>query len=100
RELRARCHVPVIMLTARNEEADRVIGLESGADDYLSKPFSSRELLARIRAQVRRARGQAGPPMKRIEVGGLVIDPAALRATLDGRPLALTSYEFTLLRVL
>ena len=57
RELRTRCDVPIIMVTARVEEADRVIGLEGGADDYVSKPFQSRELLARIRAQARRARG-------------------------------------------
>ena len=61
RELRARSDVPIIVLTARGEEADRVLGLELGADDYLAKPFSPRELLARIRAVVRRARGRAGP---------------------------------------
>ena len=100
RELRARRDVPVIMLTARVEEADRVMGLESGADDYVLKPFSSRELLARIRAVVRRARGQAGPSVRRVQVGGLTIDPAALTATLDGRLLDLTAYELSLLRVL
>jgi DNA-binding response OmpR family regulator len=100
RELRARCDVPVIMVTARGEEADRVLGLELGADDYIAKPFSSRELLARIRAVVRRARGRAGPPHERLEVGRLVVDTATLRATLDGETLALTTYEFNLLRVL
>ncbi|HEY3355725.1 MAG TPA: response regulator transcription factor [Polyangia bacterium] len=100
RELRARKDVPVIMVTARGEEADRVLGLELGADDYIAKPFSSRELLARIRAVVRRARGQAGPASRPVQVGGLVIDPGALRASLDGRVLPLTAYEFTLLRVL
>jgi DNA-binding response OmpR family regulator len=100
RELRARKDVPVIMVTARGEEADRVMGLELGADDYVAKPFSSRELLARVRAVVRRARGQAGPASRSVQVGGLVIDPGALRATLDGRVLPLTAYEFTLLRVL
>jgi DNA-binding response OmpR family regulator len=100
RELRARTDVPVIMLTARGEEADRVMGLEGGADDYLAKPFSPRELLARIRAVLRRTRGQAGPASKAIQVGGLHLDPAARRATLDGRELPLTGYEFTLLRVL
>lgn len=100
RELRTRSDVPVIILTARGEEADRVLGLELGADDYLAKPFSPRELLARIRAQVRRARGQVGPSSRTIEVGPLRIDPSAHAATLAGRELELTGYEFTLLRVL
>ncbi len=100
RELRERSDVPILVLTARGEEADRVLGLELGADDYLTKPFSPRELLARIQAQVRRARGQAGPPSRPIVVGGLVLDPAALRATLRGRELLLTTYEFQLLRAL
>ena len=65
REVRARSDVPVIVLTARGEEADRVMGLELGADDYLAKPFSPRELLARIRAVVRRAKGRAGPRARR-----------------------------------
>jgi two-component system, OmpR family, response regulator len=100
RELRARSDVPIVVLTARGEEADRVMGLELGADDYLPKPFSSRELLARIRAVVRRARGQAGPSLGVVRVGGLVVDPGARRATLDGRELALTGYEFDLLKAL
>ena len=70
RELRARIDVPIIMVTARGEEADRVLGLEVGADDYVTKPFSPRELLARIRANVRRVRGQAGPRRTTIQVGG------------------------------
>ncbi|MFE8602303.1 response regulator transcription factor [Archangium violaceum] len=100
RELRTRSDVPIIMLTARGEEADRVLGLESGADDYLAKPYSSRELLARIRAQVRRARGRAGPSSQPIQAGKLSLDPRSLSATLDGKVLPLTSYEFTLLRAL
>lgn len=99
RRVRERLDVPIIMLTARNEEADRVQGLEGGADDYVSKPFSSRELLARIRAQARRARGELGPRPTRIEVGPLAIDAGTLTATLNGRRLALTTHEFALLRV-
>ena len=100
RELRAHSDVPVIMLTARGEEADRVLGIESGADDYLAKPFSSRELVARIRAQVRRARGNMGPPKGVIRVGPLELNPRALSASIDGRSIPLTSSEFHLLRVL
>ena len=100
RELRARSDVPVIVLTARGEEADRVMGLELGADDYLGKPFSPRELLARIRAVVRRARGRAGPAQKMVRVGRLAVDPSARRATLGGKDLPLTGYEFSLLYAL
>jgi DNA-binding response OmpR family regulator len=100
RALRQRRDVPIIMLTARGEEADRVLGLESGADDYVAKPFSSRELLARIRAQVRRARGRSGPAERVLRVGELVLDTGALQATLGGREVLLTGYEFALLRAL
>jgi DNA-binding response OmpR family regulator len=100
RELRSRSDVPILILTARGEEADRVLGLELGADDYLTKPFSPRELLARIQAQVRRARGQAGPTSQPLVLGDLELDPGSLRATLAGRELSLTGYEFQLLRVL
>lgn len=99
REIRSRSDVPIIVLTARGEEADKVMGLELGADDYLAKPFSPRELLARIRALLRRVRGQAGPANRPVKAGPLELDPASRRATLDGRELELTSYEFTLLRV-
>ncbi len=99
--LRARCAVPIIIVTARSEEADRVLGLELGADDYVTKPFSARELLARIRAQVRRARGHIGPAAPAtMQVGGLMLDSARLLASLHGRPISLTAYEFALLRVL
>lgn len=100
RKIRERMDVPIIMVTARIEEADRVMGLEGGADDYVTKPFSSRELLARIRAHARRARGKAGPAAPRIEVGELVVDVSTMTATLRGKRLQLTTYEFSLLRVL
>ena len=99
--LRGESDVPIVMITARGEEADRVMGLELGADDYLPKPFSPRELLARIRALVRRSRGRAGPPAgRRVAVGALTVDAATREARLDGRALDLTSYEFSLLYVL
>lgn len=100
RELRARSDVPILVLTARGEEADRVMGLELGADDYLPKPFSPRELLARIRAVVRRAKGRAGPATAAVRVGPLVVDPASRRVTLAGKEIALTAYEFALLDAL
>ncbi|WP_146655104.1 response regulator transcription factor [Labilithrix luteola] len=99
RELRTRVDTPIIMVTARGEEADRVLGLEGGADDYIAKPFSSRELLARIRAHARRARGTIGP-RKELRVGRITVDTEAMKATLDGEALALTTYEFRLLKIL
>jgi len=100
RELRQRCHVPIIMVTARGEEADRVLGLEGGADDYVAKPFQSRELLARVRAQARRGRGEAGPKASRIAIGNLAIDASSMTATRDGQPIQLTTIEFQLLHAL
>jgi DNA-binding response OmpR family regulator len=100
RAVRARSDVPIIMVTARGDEVDRVLGLELGSDDYLTKPYSSRELLARIRAFVRRRRGQSGPHSQALRVGELELDSSAMRARLGGKELALTSYEFALLRAL
>lgn len=100
RRVRAQSDLPIVMLTARDEEADRVMGLELGADDYVTKPYSSRELLARVRALVRRRRGQAGPRARALEVGQLRLDPGSMQATLRGAPLHLTTHEFKLLYAL
>ncbi len=97
RQLRERTGAPILMVTARGDEADRVRGLEQGADDYIVKPFSSRELVARIRAQARRARGKNGPPSQRLHLGSLVVDATAMRITWQGAILPLTTYEFMLL---
>jgi two-component system, OmpR family, response regulator MtrA len=96
RRLRDSADVPILILTARDEEADRVIGLELGADDYLTKPFSPRELVARVRAVLRRA--EPGPPESRvIEVGELQVDLRTRSATFARSPLALRTLEFELL---
>jgi DNA-binding response OmpR family regulator len=100
REIRAQSHVPIVIITARVELADRVLGLELGADDYVTKPFSARELLARVQAVVRRAQGRAGPPPRELRVGPLSLDTASLSASLAGQPLTLTAYEFALLKAL
>jgi two-component system, OmpR family, response regulator len=103
RRLRAGSDVPIIMLTARGEELDKVLGLELGADDYITKPFSIREFRSRVRALLRRA----ALPQKRfprdaqvIESGDLRIDPAKRTVELDGEPVQLTYVEFELLRTL
>ncbi|HUQ91136.1 MAG TPA: response regulator transcription factor [Bryobacteraceae bacterium] len=104
RELRRRSDVPVLMLTALGEEPDRIAGLEVGADDYLPKTFSTRELLARLRAVLRRsiatARKQAEPQPMPVSVGDLWIDPAARTATLGGASLVLTPIEYDILLTL
>ena len=98
RRLRARSTVPIVMLTARDEEADRVAGLELGADDYVPKPFSPRELAARIKAVLRRTAGFETPA--RLALGELSIDRDAHEALLAGRPVELTGKEFDLLAFL
>jgi DNA-binding response OmpR family regulator len=100
RWLRQRLDTPIIMVTARREEADKVVGLDSGADDYVTKPFSTVELLSRIRAVVRRSRGLTGPAQRVLRVGPLTLEPTSLQATLSGRDLELTGYEFAVLRAL
>jgi DNA-binding response OmpR family regulator len=98
--MRERSDVPIIMVTARGSDDERVAGLELGADDYLAKPFNPRELLARIHALVRRERGQVGPQVRALTVGPLLLDAGHLRASLAGVALELTSHEFNLLYAL
>jgi two-component system response regulator RegX3 len=102
RRIRAASDVPIIMLTARDSEEDLVKGLELGADDYLTKPFSPRELTARVRALLRRARSEEAPQADVLERAGgrLVIDTARRRVALDGVPVDLTESEFRLLQTL
>jgi two-component system response regulator CpxR len=101
RRLRAESRIPVLILTARGEDVDRIVGLEIGADDYLGKPFNPRELLARVRAILRRA--QAGPSEATaapLRVGDVELDPGARVVTRDGQPVELTAVEFSLLEAL
>jgi len=101
RELRRTSKVPIIVVTARGDEADRVVGLELGADDYVVKPFSARELVARIRAVLRRTEALAEPPPdKVIRVGPLAVDSARRLASLEGNALALSRKEFEVLELL
>ena len=96
RRLRAGSDVPILMLTARGEDTDRIVGLELGADDYLAKPFNPRELLARIRAILRRRTGPR-PNADALRFGRLTIDRGARAVRVDGEAKALTSYQFDLL---
>jgi DNA-binding response OmpR family regulator len=98
RRIRSGGDLPVIMLTALGSEEDRVVGLELGADDYLTKPFSPRELVLRIGSVLRRAGESTSPDMEVLEDGGLRIDGPRRQVTLDGVPLSLTMREFDLLR--
>jgi two-component system, OmpR family, response regulator RegX3 len=100
RELRAASHVPIIILSARGEEADRVVGLELGADDYVVKPFSAREVIARIRAVLRRTTAPSGPATGPLEVGEIRLDPARRSVSLAGELLELSRKEFDLLALL
>ena len=105
RRLRELADVPVIMVTARDEEVDRIIGLELGADDYVTKPYSGRELVARIRNVLKRASGAPSPAAdaaepERLSIAGLVLDPERLSLTRDGRVEHLPPKEFALLHVL
>jgi two-component system alkaline phosphatase synthesis response regulator PhoP len=95
RSLRQESNVPIIMLTARIEETDRLIGLELGADDYITKPFSPRELVARVRTVLRRASGDSS--METIRVGDVALDRTRYQVTLPDRSITLTPTEFELL---
>lgn len=106
RQIRQHAATPVMMLTARSEELDRVLGLEAGADDYITKPFSTLELIARIKAMFRRVeliehtlKRDRQPDAHPITYANIYLDPAAYRATLDGQPLDLSRTEFNLLRL-
>jgi DNA-binding response OmpR family regulator len=100
RELRRDSQVPIIMLTARRDETDRVLGLELGADDYVTKPFSAREVVARIRAVLRRTDARASTATEPVEIDGLRLDPAKRAVTRDGDPIELSRKEFDLLALL
>jgi two-component system alkaline phosphatase synthesis response regulator PhoP len=99
RRLRQDSGVPIIMLTARVEEADRIVGLELGADDYVTKPFSPGELVARVRATLRRVKGQIGPATV-LRAADVELDTAALEVTVAGQPVDLTPTEFQVLATL
>jgi DNA-binding response OmpR family regulator len=101
RELRRESHVPIIMLTARVDEADKVVGLELGADDYVTKPFSPRELVARARAVLRRAREMGGAPTAQTyRFGDVIFEVSARRCVIGDQTVPLTPTEFALLQVL
>jgi DNA-binding response OmpR family regulator len=100
RRMRASGSTPVIMLTAKGEETDRVVGLELGADDYVTKPFSPREVIARVRAVLRRTGAQAMPADSVLTYGDLIVDPARREVTRSGRQVKLTRKEFDLLWLL
>jgi DNA-binding response OmpR family regulator len=101
RKIRDSSRMPVLLLTARGEDVDRIVGLEIGADDYLPKPFNPRELMARIRAILRRTQNRGEPPVPDVlRVGDVELDPATRTVLHRGKPVELTSVEFSLLQVL
>ncbi|MDR3686430.1 MAG: response regulator transcription factor [Coriobacteriia bacterium] len=100
RDIRTTSNVPIIMLSAKGDEVDRILGLEFGADDYVTKPFSPRELVSRVKAILRRVGPAAASPRTRIEVGGLVVDETSRQVSLDGKPIHLTSSEYGILVLL
>jgi two-component system, OmpR family, response regulator CpxR len=100
RRLRRKSRVPVLMLTARGDDVDRIVGLDLGADDYLPKPFNPRELAARMRAILRRVEMQKAAPAPPIEVDGVVLDPSTREVRDEGRRVEVTTFEFDILESL
>lgn len=101
RQIRKTAETPILFLSARDEEIDRILGLEIGGDDYVTKPFSPRELVARVNAILRRARSAPPPLESRTLIhGGLAVDNGARIASFDGKPVTLTALEFSILRAL
>lgn len=100
KRLRRSSKVPVLMLTARGEDVDRIVGLELGADDYLPKPFNPRELTARIRAILRRIDAKPGADSRRLEINGVVLDPGSREVLRDGQKVEMTTFEFDILEQL
>ena len=98
RRTRAKSDVPIIMLTARDEDVDKIVGLELGADDYLTKPFNPRELVARVKAILRRSERSSRPSEQPLHVADLTIDPARREVSVAGEPIALRAKEFDLLQ--
>jgi len=98
RQVRAESDVPIVMLTARDEDIDKIVGLELGADDYLTKPFNPRELLARVKAILRRTEAAPRPEGKALHLGDVTVDPARREVTVAGQPVALRAKEFDLLQ--
>ena len=100
KRLRVTSRVPVLMLTARGEDVDRIVGLELGADDYLPKPFNPKELAARIRAVLRRYAPRPAAPSSRVEMNGIMLDPGTREVFSNGKPVELTTFEFDILELL
>ena len=99
-QIRNKSSLPVLMLTARGDDVDRIVGLEMGADDYLPKPFNPRELTARIRAILRRVEKRPPGDSGRLEINGVVLDPGSREVSMDGRQIEMTTFEFDILEML
>ena len=101
-KLREECNVPIILLTAKSEDTDKVLGLNVGADDYITKPFNPVEVLARVRSQLRRYTSLGGLPQRpsRLVIGTIAMDDEAKQVTVDGEPVSLTPMEYNILRLL